>query len=1373
MKKIPRILPASLAFALIVFGAVPAMAYDPPPGGDSLQSLFSPVFLSGFQSVASSEAPMADTLNPAASGMLQRPTLDFSYAALSALGAEPGLGTVLNLGIALPQPYGVWTAYLGLVSSPFEQMPLGSVVRARVGMAKDLYPKLLVGAGIDFSVGSNEGLGWGLDADLGVQGIVGDLGFMRDFRWGLAFRNLGMPFKSPGTVGLSGTASGVSYDSPFTPAVGASADLVRLDKQGVSLAASADLSFPTFQNLIVGLGLQADWRDKAYIRLGWDLNLRESIAGKAQSLLPSFGIGASFDLDRSAAAVETDSKAWDKSELRPSIGAQKLYGDVWAIGLGVNMPLGVVDKTPPLITVKYPESPYDAYYFSPNNDGVLDELTLPLSISDQRYVQSFELKVFDKDGVLVRSIANKESRPETEDLAGFFKRLVYVKKGVPVPPELVWNGLANSGELVADGPYTVVIEASDDNGNKAATKPWSVVIDNTPPTLSLTRPAGADGSIFSPDGDGNKDSFTIVQESSVEDLWKASVIDAGGAALRTWEFKGSALGSLSWDGKNNEGQVVPDGVYQYQASATDRAGNKGRAQVDNIIVNTQQPPVSIAIDQAAFSPNGDGVQDVLTLSPNVPVRAGLSGWSLSVVDASGAERWARSGNDSASLVARYAFDGKDTAGRALPEGEYRTRLIVTYVNGHRPTVWSPAFIIDLTPPNATVSVDREAFNPLGDVRAKLLVRQTGSMEDRWLGEIINEQDKAVKSWTFIGQPDAELSWDGSDDAGRTVDDGLYRYRLSATDRAGNSLRVQSSMVKVDTEKKAVRLSLDKRAFSPNGDGVNDTLTLLPELQSSSQLRDWTLSLTNAAGQVQRRFTGRASLPARVTWDGKTDAGALVVDGSYLAVLEVRFATDEVESARSVDIILDTKAPVIQVSAAELLFSPNGDKRKDSITIKQSSEPGDSWTGTMSNAAGRAVREWTWRDRAADFEWDGTDAQGNVVADGVYRYSVRSEDAAGNKAERSIPGITVDNRSVQAFVTADASGFSPNGDGVSDTIGLSVIVNLREGVDSWRLALVDAGGAARRVFSGKGAAAIPSTLNWDGKGDNGTIVQGEYSAQLTVDYLKGDRVEAKSASFVLDSEGPRVGLSLSPEYFSPDNDGVDDELRISLSVADASPVDNWRFEVFELAVQEGAGARRERLFFSWSGRGRPAERLAWDGRSQRGELVESATDYPYRFTITDAWGNRTVSEGVIKVDVLVVRDGDRLKIKVPSIVFRANFADFKELTPEVLARNEEVLKRIAAILNRFRDYKIRVEGHANSIAKMTGAGQAAIDREENTELLPLSLSRAQAVMGKLIEFGVDARRLSARGLGSSEPVVPFTDAENRWKNRRVEFILIRE
>jgi outer membrane protein OmpA-like peptidoglycan-associated protein/flagellar hook assembly protein FlgD len=1365
-----------LVVLIAAAAAVSAWAYDPPAGAETLGSLGSPTLLSGAFSAASEESPVGDLANPASSALLQRTTLDLSYAALVGLGSETGWGNVLNLGLAIPKPYGVWTGYVGLLSSPFtSSMPLGTIVTGRIGMAKDLFPDLLIGASVKAQAGSYSGFGWGLGADLGVIGKAGDIGFLKSFVWGASLRNIGKAFTAPGAVGIDGTTPATGYESPFTPQVGAAAGLFRSDSGSMALSANADLWFPSFQNLVVSGGLELGWQDKAFLRLGWDFNFREAFAGADQGLLPSIGIGASFAVDKADDDSFMSKAGFNRSEVRPSIAAKQLNGDVWAFGGGVNVPIGVIDKTPPVIAVTWPATSWDAYHFSPNNDGTLDDIVLPLTITDQRYVKSFELKILDAAGAVVRMIANKESRPENQDLKGLVGRLLYVKKGVDVPSELVWNGLTDAGSAAPDGRYFIVVSSTDDNGNTSSTERWAAAVDTLPPAVKASGPAGgSDALIFSPDGDGNKDSFPIAQEGSSEDLWKAEFLDAAGTPVRAWKQEKATPSALSWDGKNDSGQVVPDGVYAYRIAATDRAGNPGQAKVENIIVNTQQPPVGISIDLGAFSPNGDGVKDVLTLTPNVPVRTGIASWTLSVLDQAGKERWSRTGTGPDSLAARYQYDGMDSAGTALQEAIYKTRLSLVYMNGHRPVAMSPAFVIDTTPPKATVSIDIQAFNPLGDANTTMEIRQTGSTEERWTGEMLDAAGKARKTWSFIGAPDAKVQWDGSDDAGRVVEDGAYTYRVSATDRAGNAGQTSGTAVVVDTGKKAVRLSLDRRAFSPNGDGVMDTVTLLPENQSSTVVRSWSVTVSGADDAKVRGFSGTGNLPARLAWDGKRDDGTRAADGIYHASLEVGYVTAEKQSARTVDFALDTIPPAIEVGAVDTLFSPDGDGRKDVVRVAQESVPGDTWEGRMVNQAGKTVRTWTWKDSALDFEWDGTDEEGNKAADGTYRYEVRSEDPAGNKAQGTVDRILVDTRQTQVFVTAGAAGFSPNGDGAFDEQALGLVVKLADGMDAWRLSMVDEGGIARRTFQGKGASTIPARQVWDGKADDGSVKAGTYTAVFTVDYLKGDRAEARSGAFTLDVDGPKVALTTTPKYFSPDNDGVDDELRISLSVADASVVDSWRFEIIEVAVVEGAGgARRERAFFTWSGRGKPAERLVWDGRSQKGELVEAATDYPYRLTIVDALGNKTVSEGMISVDVLVIRDGDRLKIKVPSIVFRPDFADFNDLPQETLDRNAEVLQRIALILNRFKDYKIRVEGHANSIAKMTGAAQPAIDREEKNELLPLSENRAKLVMQKLIEYGVDDKRLSTSGLGSSEPVVPFTDGENRWKNRRVEFILIKQ
>lgn len=74
-----------------------------------------------------------------------------------------------------------------------------------------------------------------------------------------------------------------------------------------------------------------------------------------------------------------------------------------------------------------------------------------------------------------------------------------------------------------------------------------------------------------------------------------------------------------------------------------------------------------------------------------------------------------------------------------------------------------------------------------------------------------------------------------------------------------------------------------------------------------------------------------------------------------------------------------------------------------------------------------------------------------------------------------------------------------------------------------------------------------------------------------------------------------------------------------------------------------------------------------------------------------------------------------------------------------------------------DKQMTVEGHTDS------QGTDAMNR-------PLSLNRANAVREYLLTRGVDPKRITAVGLGSSRPLVENNNAENRANNRRVEIII---
>jgi hypothetical protein len=324
---------------------------------------------------------------------------------------------------------------------------------------------------------------------------------------------------------------------------------------------------------------------------------------------------------------------------------------------------------------------------------------------------------------------------------------------------------------------------------------------------------------------------------------------------------------------------------------------------------------------------------------------------------------------------------------------------------------------------------------------------------------------------------------------------------------------------------------------------------------------------------------------------------------------------------------------------------------------------------------------------------------------------------------------------------------------------NVMATIPDGIDFWQLELRDEDGAVAMAFPSPagGSGSIPAMIPWNGADAGGTIREGWFTPTLTVHYTKGDIVSVSSPPVLVDISGPVLGFNRTPEFFSPDNDGVDDELFVFLTAADASPIAEWYLE-----IRETEGLRQ--VFWRIEGRGSPAERIIWDGRSNWGELVQGAMDYDYTFRATDVLGNTSVMTGRLTTDVLVIRDGDMLRIQVPSITFRANFADFIGIPQDRMDTNDWVLRRIAEILNRFRDYRITVEGHANPVA-----GTVA---EEVNELQPLSLARANFVIDRLVANGVARVRLSPIGRGGTMTVADPQDQANNWKNRRVEFLLIK-
>lgn len=560
---------------------------------------------------------------------------------------------------------------------------------------------------------------------------------------------------------------------------------------------------------------------------------------------------------------------------------------------------------------------------------------------------------------------------------------------------------------------------------------------------------------------------------------------------------------------------------------------------------------------------------------------------------------------------------------------------------------------------------------------------------------------------------------------------------------------------------SLEFQIDKTFYiSPNFDGTNDEFILSTEGLGSKKLRGWKLVVLDTDFRVQKVLQSRlpeegeeVTIPREIRWNMVSLHGNIVDDGLYV----YEFYTMEkggsyLPEVKGV-IVVDTVPPRISLNVREKLFSPNGDGIKDTVLIDIEAEKDIPWTCTIATPGGIIVRTFDFgKDIPSTLEWDGRGENGLVLPEGVYTISFSGRDRAGNLTTQSIHGITLDVRERQASVDVDHTVFSPNGDGILDTVTFRPLLSDRYRIDTWDLIVQTERGETARRFRGR--SFMPEEIVWDGKPQKGTTTEffpedlpsGRYYYFLKVIYRSGVNTYSFKRELLIDTDPPVLGVELEPDPFSPDGDGTNDLLIIRPRIEDLTPIRGWKATVYSA---DGS------VFKNLSGVSRPAHEITWDGISDTGQLVDSGEDYYLVFEATDSGFNTAVSEPVpFSVDILVMQTERGLKIRVSNVEFGFNTAELKG------EKTFALLDKVVVVLKKYGRYSVIIEGHTDS----TG--------DEGYNLL-LSRSRAESVGKYLIDHGIGAERLRYEGHGSRYPIDGNETKEGRRRNRRVEFLLLKK
>ncbi|MFP4179385.1 MAG: hypothetical protein ACLFSA_04960 [Spirochaetaceae bacterium] len=917
-------------------------------------------------------------------------------------------------------------------------------------------------------------------------------------------------------------------------------------------------------------------------------------------------------------------------------------------------------------------------YIAPGEeDAEYQTLTLrpDLKLAPDRVILRYELVIFTTDGEEVRSISAEETRRR-----GFFGRLFDVGERPQIDPavieELEWDGRNNSEEIVPDGEYIYQLFIEDDEGEVFRTSPQTVTVDTEAPEITNLE---ADYRSFSPGVDGQRPELKIRQEGSREVRWTGRFYNEDGDVVREYRWENPVQydpsesrqqqpredkepEALRWDGRNDDGEIVPDGTYRYELTGRDRAGNRSSETIDNLQVVTEGGSVQLSANRSAFSPEGP-VPDV-TFETAVDSPVGVMEWEAAVTKPEDESEVYYEVEGEGEPPAEFRWDGTDETGRVLSDGTYSAELTVLFENGLRESSRPLDITIDTEQPVARLSSNHEVFG--GSAKPEVRIDGDWDTDAEWtaVAKMNGEMYEVQLEEYDITPDDLPYTWDGSDLDGNQLPDGEYTLWLEGEDRAGNRGRTEKLEIEKDTRETPIDVEISDDVVAPEFADMHDEIAIRPILEVSDGIEEIRVSIQDEDGKSLRTFS-RDEAFEEVLWEGLDDRRQVVEEGEYMVEIQVFYRNGNEPTASEGPVFVDRDAPEVSLSVPYSSFAANDDGYRDTLPVEVQPEGEEQ------------VDEWIMK---------------------VYRRGEEEEEP-------------------------------------------------------------------HRTIAGEGTP--PDTIEWDGRDDLGEIVDGHYRIGVLLRYDGGGEVEYTLEDRVLlDASAPELEITADPIPFSPaslDENGDDEkeELTFGLDAEDSySEISQW-----SLQVEDPAGD----IVKEFSGEGDPPSEITWDGRIDDDSYLQSGVRYEAEFSAEDELKNRGTEGFEILVDIMVRREGDRLRIVVPSIHFEPNTGYLFEEIDERLMENLLTLRNLAGILNRFDGRDIIIEGHANHVLYEDADRKAA---EQRNTLIPLSRSRARAVRDALAILGVDIERMTIEAIGGDRPEVPFDSGRRTWRNRRVEFWLDR-
>jgi len=614
----------------------------------------------------------------------------------------------------------------------------------------------------------------------------------------------------------------------------------------------------------------------------------------------------------------------------------------------------------------------DKKLISPNSDGDSDNVSLFYSINETATLDIEVYGPFDSEenisiqsSSLVRSIVNGMSH-----LGGI--------------GAVDWDGKDNSGSIVPDGWYALVLAAVDSCGN-IHEKSFHFKVDNTPPTTILTSPisGGVLGIVVDVRGSASDINFAEYQLIIKNQSNPGMQFVLGGNHT---PVENDMLGTWNTFG-------LPEGMWDIKLTARDRAGNSSELILP---VNLEPRPElikSLSAEPRIFSPNNDGKRENTQIQYEL---ADTCDVTVDVLDSSNTVVLTSSRSTLPPDIHTYQWDGKDAATNQVPDGIYHAEINASLSSNpsiiHTESISVeidtalPMVVIDSPLDNSYIGGDRQVTGTITDVNlTEYSISYTGPLGT----QAVAKENQGRENHTFA--------------IIKELAEGNYLLTALASDKAENIAQQNIAFVIDNTPPQVTLTSPVDGEYYGSG---NDTLIINGAI-SEDNLERYTLRY--GPGEDPGEWTLLVSSEIRpekeelYPWDIGHSSG--VTDNTYTLSL---LAVDKVgrETEKRAKIIVDNTPPVVEITSLS-----DGGYIKDTVEIigTASDQNISKYTVQLSEGECSIAYQWLLLNKGSvSVEQDILARINTLPNDGAYCLQATVVDKLGNETVERI-SVRVDSR----------------------------------------------------------------------------------------------------------------------------------------------------------------------------------------------------------------------------------------------------------------------------------------------------------------------------------------------------------------------------